>query len=168
MSEIDRTIQGVEQLYRSLTGHAPMNGETVHEVIPPEVDPARYVEEQLGRLMSLLGETPSGEAWTPALALWETSEAYLANLDLAGVSRDALRVSVTGQGILVEGTRSASRGALPTGASLRYRELPFGECRRLVAFPPDAKLDLVEAKLADGLLQLLVPRAATPRAIPVR
>lgn len=168
MSDIDRTIQGVEQLYRSLTGHPPTNGETIHEVIPPEVDPATYVEEQLGRLMALVGESHGAQSWSPAIAVWETEDAYLANLELAGVARDDLRVSVAGQGIVVEGARTATRGALPAGATLRYRELPFGTCRRFVPFPHDAKLDLVEAKLADGLLQLLVPRAATPRAVTVR
>jgi len=168
MSEIDRTIEGVEQLYRSITGHPPENGETIHEVIPSATDPTRWVERQMDRLMSLLAATPEAESSSAPLGVWETPEQYYALVDLPGVSREALKVSVRGAEILVEATRTAFSGAIPDGAVVRYREQRIGSSRRLVALPPDANLEHVEAKLTDGVLLLRVPRAATPRAVSVK
>lgn len=168
MSDIDRAIEGVEQLYRSLTGHPPGNGGGPYEVIPGDVDPARYVELQLERLTSVLGGTPAVEPWVPALAMWATHEAYFACLDVAGVAHEALSVGVTGQGILVEGTRTALKGMVPSGAQLIHREQGLGPCRRLVGFPADAVLAETEAKRIDGALLLRVPRIATRRDVSVQ
>ena len=169
MSEIDRTIEGVEQLYRSVTGHAPTSQPGLaHEAIPPEVDPTRWVEEQMGRLMSLLALTQESESVVPPLALWETVDSYVALLDLAGVQRESLKVSVVGQGVLVEGTRLSLADVVPEGALLRYREQRLGPCRRIVGLPPDARLDLLEAKLSEGVLLLRVPRVTEPRAVAVQ
>lgn len=168
MSEIDRTIEGVEHLFQTLTGRVPTDGETVHEPIPPEADPARYVEEQLGRLSSLLGDMREVEPVTPAVMVWETKTSYLAIVELPGVTRDAVTVTASAEGLIVEATASASRGAVPAGATLRYRERGFGPRRRRVTLPPDATLERVTARLADGLLVLEAPKATRPRSVEVQ
>ncbi len=162
MNDIDRTIEGVEQLYRSLTGKAPGNGESPHEVIPPETDPTRYVEQQMDRLLSLLGSTQGSSqraAWTPPISLWEADDAYLALVDLPGVPRESVKVSVTGNGLLVQAARPAPRDEIAR-ARVRYQEHALGSCQRFVPLPADAALEQVEARMSDGSLTLRVPRAA--------
>jgi HSP20 family protein len=172
MNDIDRTIEGVEQLYRSLTGKAPGNGESPHEVIPPETDPTRYVEQQMDRLLSLLGTSPREHgpraAWTPPISLWEAEDAYVALVDLPGVSRDSVKVSVSGNGLLVQAARTAPNDEIGR-ARVRYQEHALGTCQRFVPLPADASLEQVEARMNDGSLTLRVPRtpAARGRSIEV-
>jgi HSP20 family molecular chaperone IbpA len=168
MSEIDRTIEGVENLYEKLTGHPPANGESIHEPIPPEADPTRYVEEQLDRLMSLLGELREIESVSPALALYETRDTYLALVELAGAPRSAVKVTVMPEGILVEAPTVAPRELVPADALLRHRDGAVGPRRRLVPIPQDGALDRVSARLVEGLLVLNVPRLTKPHRVEVK
>ncbi len=159
MTDIDRTIEGVEQLYRSLTGRPPGNGEAPHEMIPPEVDPARYLEKQMDRLLTLLGTArQEPRPWTPPLSLWEADDAYVAVVDLPGVPKESVKVSVAGQGLMIQAMRPEREVA--QGARIRYAEHPVGPCLRHVPLPADAALEQVEARVIDGSLLLRVPRTA--------
>src|SRR5512142_2958619 len=54
---LDETIGRVEHLYRAVTGRDAPPSESVYSPIPVERDPAEYVEEQMTRLLDLLGTT---------------------------------------------------------------------------------------------------------------
>jgi HSP20 family protein len=162
---LDETIEQVESLYQSVTGQkAPPVVQTPYAAIPPEKDPETYVGEQIERLLSSLSEVTQrpgpGPTWGPPLWMSHVPDQLLINVDLPGVTRNALRVRITKGMLEISGTRTPP---VTDGQRWsRYAEPPFGAFRRWIPIPGDAAVDRVQAQLKDGVLMIQVPRAASP------
>jgi HSP20 family protein len=157
--DIDDAIHNVETLYRTITGKEAPAGEQPFAPIPPEKDPNRHVEEQMNRLMAILGQVQPGAAgapWIPPVSVWETERETVVCIDVAGVARDELDVAVMQNLLTVSGQRRP-----PEGADLRLRasERPYGPFRRVLALPPGSATEQLAAHMHDGVLEVRVPRA---------
>jgi HSP20 family protein len=98
------------------------------------------------------------------VSLSETQDEYVYQIDLAGVRKDDVRVSVIAGGIDVSGSRQAglNLGAQRALAS----ERPMGTFRRALPLPVDIAVNGLSAQLSDGVLSIRVPRArATQGAV---
>ncbi len=166
--DIDATISQVERLYQSVTGQEMPPASPASEVIPPERDPRKFLDEQLERLGQVLGgltgsqvsSAPSAPAWTPPLSAWEKPTEYLLTLAVPGVPRDRIRILRSRDSIIVEGDRPAPE-EVREQAALAMSEGGFGPFRRVVAMPAGANLEEIQATLRDGLLVLRVSRGRT-------
>jgi len=175
--ELDATIKQVERLYQSVTGQEMPPMDPKSAVIPPERDPMKHVEEQIGRLEQALGElgtapTPaSGPAWAPRLSVWEADDAVFVCVNLPGVQRGDLKITVSGRAIVIEGQRNVPEPISKAKASPAFGEDVWGPFARTIPMPPHARLEEVEAKLQDGLLTIRMKRGVKPeeaeRTIPV-
>lgn len=160
---IDSAIDQVEKLFRSVTGHdAPPVGEGSFATIPPEKNPEEYIQEQIDRLTAKLTEVSGSPRidgqWRPAVSLWEGKNEVLINLDLPGVARDAVQVTV-GQGLLeVSGSRQVRPSQNGEGLELKYVEHAFGKFRRTISLPPTTRIDGLKAQLREGVLEIRIPR----------
>jgi len=160
---IDTVIDQVERLFRSVTGReTPPVGEEPYATIPPEKNPEEHIQEQMDRLMEKLAEisgTPSvGTHWNPTVALWEGKSEIVITVDLPGVPRDSIQVAVT-QGILeISGSRQPRPPESKESFQLKHVEHPFGRFRRTLPLPLGAHSDGLEARLRDGVLEILIPR----------
>ena len=171
MNDIDDTITRLEKLYRTITG-LPLeasNTAAPYALIPPERDPVRHVEEQIDRLLRVLAPQSGAQRWTVPITVSESVREYLVVLDVPGVHRESLEVSVQGNTIVVTGQRSSCED---DGHRTRVAERPFGAFRRVVPLPPDAKAAEMSARLHEGVLEIRVSRntealGATPRTVPV-
>jgi HSP20 family protein len=174
--DIEQTIDRVEKLYSAVTGkRPPQRGNGAHAPIPPETDPARHVEEQLGRLASAIdaitrSPSPVAPAWTPMLAAWEDESATEIVVDVPGVSRDRLEILVDGRALTIRGERRVPWGAArPT--SIRTCELATGAFVRTIALPWSVEREQVAAELRDGVLAIRIARPMRPDAghtIPIK
>lgn len=167
---VDSAIRQVEQLYSQVTGQpAPEPGEAPYAAIPAERNPVQYVEEQIERLAQALGGTSANEpappTFIPAASLWEDTEGYVVFVDLPGVPRASLSISVAGSAIEITGQRPPPRDA--AHAQLRWTERVGGAFRRLITLPPAASTSAMRAELADGTLCIRVPRETEARTIAV-
>jgi len=168
---VEALIGQVERLYQSVTGQkAPPLGGAPYAPMPPEREPEQYLAEQVDRLLGSLAQVGSpaapaaGPVAMPPLGVWQThGEAWVICLDVPGAPRETVQVRVLGRGVLeVSGER---RGPLAdTEARRLYEEWPRGPFRRLVALPPRAATEQIEARLRDGTLEIRVPRAAGSEA----
>lgn len=104
---------------------------------------------------------------TPAVNLWETPEALVAELELPGVTQEQLDIQVLGEELTIRGRRE---NALPEGAVLHRRERRTGEFARKVRLPFPVNGEEVAATLRDGVLEIRLPKAreAMPRKIEVK
>lgn len=110
----------------------------------------------------------NGPAAAPQLSVWEDEHAVYAEADLPGVDPAKLEVTVTeGNQLTVQGERTPPE--VPGAVWLR-QERPFGKFTRAVGLPALVDADRVEAKYADGVLRLTLPKheAAKPRKIVVK
>jgi HSP20 family protein len=171
--DIDEAVKQVERLYRAVVGTEPPK-DLPHTEIPPEKDPGVFVNAQIERLIETLGmqaqpPMPPTPAWAPAATISEERDAYLIDVELAGVKRDDVRITVL-QGVMeIAGTRNVKNGQ--SGRQIRMSERPLGSFRRLLPLPQGCNPASMSAQLSDGVLSIRVPRGkaedATPRHVTI-
>jgi HSP20 family protein len=93
--------------------------------------------------------------WVPIADVFETSEAFLLEIELPGLDKDDIEVHAEGDALTVRGERRM-QGGKPEG--FQRMERRFGPFSRTFQFPEDVDPDRVSAQFADGLLRLEVPK----------
>lgn len=165
---IDDTIREVERLYKSVTGSdVPPEGESPFAAIPPEVDPQRYVEAQVERLTQLLASQPGlarapgtstlTTSFVPPLTVFDGEKERVYRLDVPGVRRKDVEVSLASGALVVRGTRSLDH---EDGLRPRWRETHEGRFERVMPLPRGVGDDELRVSLKDGCLEIRVPLRA--------
>ncbi len=141
--------------------------------IIPELNsrsPYSHLREQLNRLfdVSTSRAPESFGDWSPALDAFEDKDKYVVSLELPGMKREDISVTVHDGVLTVSGERKSEQDA-KTGAVHRS-ERYYGKFTRSVSLPPTAKTDKVAASYKDGVLQIELPKAeeAKPKSIEVK
>ena len=103
----------------------------------------------------------------PAVDILEDAQGITLYADLPGVNVEGLDVRVEGETLFLSGT---SNLALPQGAQPVYAEQRSLAFRRRFSLSGDLDASNIEAKLANGVLKVRIPKtpAAQPRRIEVR
>jgi len=101
------------------------------------------VDRVFGRY-SRAGRGVEDQVLRPATRVQEATDAFRVRLDLPGVPQQAIDVEVQGQWLRVRATRHED------GLELRYEQS--------ITMPDQARLDAVEARCADGVLELVIPK----------
>jgi HSP20 family protein len=171
---LDRAIERIENLYRTVTGRdVPPTSEQGSGGIPPERNPGQHVGEQIDRLIEALGRigSPRTAAWMPAVAVWEGEEELRIQVDLPGVRREQARVTAVRGMLEISGVREMRLSQSDDGRhQLRHREVWHGEFRRTLPLPADSEVEELQAQMNDGVLEIRVPRRAPVgggRTVPV-
>lgn len=162
---IDSAIDQVERLFRSVTGRdTPPVGEHPYATIPPEKNPQEHIQEQIDRLNEKLAELSGRQGqsaqWVPPVALWEGKNEVLVMLDVPGITRDAIQVTVKEGFLEITGSRQIRSPEEGDRFELRHVEYPFGEFRRTVPLPLGAHTEGLEARVREGVLEIRIPRDA--------
>jgi HSP20 family protein len=90
-------------------------------------------------------------SWEPPIDITETDTEILITVVLPGVDRDAVKVTVSADGISVVGFRRPS--PIPRGSLVHRLEIPYGKFERRISFPA-TRLQLGQSDLASGCLTL--------------
>jgi HSP20 family protein len=163
MFQIDEAIGHVENLYRALTGKQCAELGAPYAPIPEGADPDAHVQKQWDRLLAALAGAPPPTmmrrraAWIPPISVVETNSEVLFYVDLPGVSREQVNVSLEGGFLVIEGQRAFE----PSNADRPPRvfgDRPSGPFRRQVALPVGLELAQMSARLVDGVLEIRIPR----------
>lgn len=162
--EIEQAIASVEGLYRTVTGRNPPPTNGTPSSIPVEKNPGQFVEEQMDRLLALLEQHTAGafnSAWCPLLSVTEDDAELVVLVDLPGVERRDVEVSIEGNLLSIRGRRAASPGL---GKRVRLAESPSGAFSRQVLLPVTVRLGEPRAQLKEGVLEISIAklRAAEP------
>jgi HSP20 family protein len=96
-----------------------------------------------------------GEEWSPDTDVFESDSTTIVRVDLPGVKREEIDISVEGNTLLIEGKREEE---YPKEEEY-YCERPLGRFSRTVQIPEGFSPDAVEAVYRDGVLDLRVPHA---------
>lgn len=119
----------------------------------------------VGHLMrDTANETPTGP-WDTPMDLEETDDAYLLEMDLPGVSKDAIDIDVTDHEIRVSGEMEPREDR----GRLHHQTRHWGQFDQLVTLPGEVDPAKAEATLADGVLTVRAPKAeeAKPRKVEI-
>ena len=106
--------------------------------------------------------------WFPAAEGRVEDGFYVIQLALPGVDPKNVRVSFMDNVLTVKGERNADHDT--AGKEYFVREVPYGTFQRDFTLPEGIDAAKVEAKYAQGMLEVRVPRphAATPRTIEIK
>jgi HSP20 family protein len=104
----------------------------------------------------------------PLINVTEDNDNYYVRAELPGLRADELNISVTGDTISISGERK-----LPVeDKKARYhrREREAGKFSRIVSLPTQVDTGKVQARCADGILTVVLPKAeaAKPKQIAVK
>ena len=110
----------------------------------------------------------AGAGVFPLTNLSEDKDNYYVRAELPGVKADELDIQVTANNIAISGERKIA--AQEEGARYHRREREAGTFSRMIGLPGDVNTEKVEAKLVDGILTVIVPKAeaAKPKQISIR
>lgn len=99
----------------------------------------------------------------PPVNITETPEGYHLEAELPGVNRQGLEISLDGNELTLIGRRSPA----PANTQLVYRESSQRDFRRVFELDPTIDTSKIAARLEDGLLKLVLPKAekVKPRKI---
>lgn len=134
--------------------------------------PLGQLRQDMDRLLSsFLGRIPGAPPAVagrgqPAVNLWETPEALVAELEVPGVKGDQVDIAVVGNELSLTIRRD---DITQEGVTYHRRERGIGTFSRVVRLPVDVDPDQVEAELRNGVLTVRMPKAesAKPRKIHV-
>jgi HSP20 family protein len=91
--------------------------------------------------------------WTPAADVYNREDEYLILVDLPGVSREALDISLNENYLFIRGER------LPDAESQGRMERPVGRfLRKFGPLPPAVDQKAIAAEYKDGVLRLRLPK----------
>ena len=113
-------------------------------------------------------EAAQRPSWLPAAEGRIEDGAYVIQLALPGVDPKGVEVTLMDNVLTVKGERKADYDT--TGKDYFVREVVYGTFRRSFELPEGVDDAKVEAKYANGMLEVRVPapRVATPRVIEVK
>lgn len=90
--------------------------------------------------------------WHPSADVYDNDGEYLIAVDLPGIDRSALEISIDDNRLEIRGAR-----AVPNGASSR-RERPTGRFLRTFSVPGAVDQNNIQARYKDGVLEISLPK----------
>ena len=170
--EIDPLIASVERVYQNLTGGPPPPlEEEAYAPIPVERDPGEYVSQHFEQLIEALQQpAPSRHTpWSPPLSVWENEREMVLHVDLPGVKRQDVELSLDADVLSLRARRPpgpwelGAEGTKPDGARVRWNERPLGFFERRVVLPPRVDRSEPSARLEDGVLEVRLAKLHSER-----
>jgi HSP20 family protein len=98
------------------------------------------------------------QVWAPAVDIAERKDAYLVSVELPGIGIDDLEITFEGGLLTIQGERHIPHDS--SEQKMHRVERRYGTFRRSITLPTHVMADAIEASFHDGVLQILVPKAA--------
>ena len=118
-----------------------------------------FLLNELDRLFDFPAPTVSSHAWNP-ISAHETEGGYRYDLELPGLKKDGLKVTLTDGVLAVKGQKRVFRDGAET----------LVEVERSLLVPEDVDPDKIQARYLDGVLTLEISKReeTKPKTIPVK
>ena len=112
---------------------------------------------ELARMMP-----PVSMEWSPSFDVTENKDSYMFKVDVPGVKKEDLDISVIGNRIQISGKREATEET-KTETVYTY-ERQYGSFMRSFTLPEGSDLEHAKSELKDGVLTLVVPKTTAAQA----
>lgn len=113
------------------------------------------------------GEEIASRTWLPPVDIQETEDGYKLAVELPGLTKDDVNITLENNVLRLSGERKFERDAKKD--NYHRIERTYGSFTRSFALPSQVNSEGVTATFADGVLNLVVPKAeqAKPRKIAI-
>ena len=136
----------------------------------PELgSPLGTFTDQINRLFGLTTRpAESFGDWSPALDAFEDKDKYTVCIEVPGLKKDDLNVTVHDGVLTISGERKTEKDVKE--GTVHRTERYYGKFSRSVSLPSAVRADKVSAAYKDGVLTVEVPKAeeAKPKTIEVK
>jgi HSP20 family protein len=125
----------------------------------------------IGRLTSLQDELDrlfsDSQPWAPVLDVQEDKDNFRVRVELPGLKREDIAVSLDDGVLVVSGERKTE--TVDEGTEVHRQERYYGKFSRALTLPSAVAADKVKAAYKDGILTVTLPKAeeAKPKQIAV-
>jgi HSP20 family protein len=118
------------------------------------------LQDELNRLF----ESPA-LAWAPALDVQEDKDNYSVRVELPGLKRENMEVSLHDGALIISGERKVE--TVSEGTEVHRQERYYGKFQRVLTLAAAVTADKVAAQYKDGVLTVTLPKAeeAKPKQI---
>lgn len=125
------------------------------------------VQDEFDRFLDRMFQMPRlgdslrsiGSIWHPRLDFSETEKEYVVRVEAAGIPKDDLEVNLEGQTLTLAGRRHFE--SEQQNEEFFWREREEGRFVRSVQLPSPVMGDQIDARYADGVLTVRLPKAQT-------
>jgi HSP20 family protein len=129
----------------------------------------RLFRESMGRAMidptlNDSGAFSKNHFFEPDIDVKENGKNYVITLDLPGMDKDKINVTVSGQTLVISGERKVEKEETALGKFNRA-ERSFGSFQRSIPLPRDADGNLVNAEYQNGVLTITLPKMTASNEI---
>ena len=100
--------------------------------------------------------------WSPPTDVYETEEAYVVRVEIAGMREDDFEVLLENNTLLISGSRPDHTER----RAYQQMEIRFGKFSSSVSLPGPVNIEQARAEYKDGFLTVFIPKA-TPNQIKV-
>jgi HSP20 family protein len=95
--------------------------------------------------------------WTPAVDVAEHQDAYQVKVELPGVSKDDVKVTMQDNILTIRGEKKQEKES--KSSNYHRVERSYGSFQRYFTLPTSVKHDKIEASYKDGILTIALPKA---------
>ena len=95
--------------------------------------------------------------WSPPTDEYETENAYVVRVEIAGMNEDDFEVSIENTTLLIAGVRPDS----PERRAYHQMEIRFGKFATALGLPGPVDIDHAIAEYKDGFLTVTLPKATS-------
>ena len=124
---------------------------------------SRLFDDTFDRFFSTPANVESANLRSPALDVAETERAYTVKLEVPGVAKEDVKVSVEGRQVTVQ-AHSQRAQEKTEGERLVYRERAVSSYARTFTLPAEVDQAEAGAKLEHGILVLTLPKRSARSA----
>ncbi|HTP79313.1 MAG TPA: Hsp20/alpha crystallin family protein [Bacteroidota bacterium] len=106
--------------------------------------------------------------WTPAVDIKEQDDEYVVNVELPGVKKDEVKITIESNVLTIRGEKKEEKNSKE--GNYQRVERSYGSFQRSFTLPSTVKSDKIEAAYNDGVLTVTLPKAeeAKPKQIEVK
>jgi len=106
--------------------------------------------------------------WTPAVDIAEHDNEYLVNVELPGVNKDDVKITLESNILTIRGEKKQEKDE--KNDNYHRVERSYGSFQRSFTLPVMVKSDKIDASYRDGILSIVLPKAeeAKPKQIEVK
>lgn len=120
---------------------------------------------RLGRLFDepFAGTVDNGTPWMPAVNVEESGDALTLTAELPGMSRDDVEIELENNVLTIRGEKQIEREEGSEERRYHLWERRHGSFQRSFSLPRTVDPDQISADFADGVLTVVMPKAAEAR-----
>lgn len=130
-----------------------LTGEAMKDLTTLQEKMTRLFSESVKRIKELT-EPDEDKPWVPAVDIMELPGSFVLTADVPGVPREAISLEIQGLNLIIKGERPRPEEAVR--GQIHRSERRFGAFERTFNLPANVGLDMIQARLADGVLTVTI------------